>query len=70
MTDKLTEFISELDKDPELQNRYKENPRQTLESFGVASNDIDLILGNDLVALKVRLEMSGLKGILIITESN
>ena len=69
MTDKLTEFVNELDKNPELQERYKENPRQILESFGVAPNDIDLILGNDLSALKERLEMSGLKANVTISKS-
>lgn len=61
MTDKLVEFANALDIDPALKSSYEENPRQTMEEFGVAPEDIDLILGDDMQAIKNRLEMSGME---------
>jgi hypothetical protein len=69
MTDKLVELANELDQDPSLQSRYKENPRQTMIDFGVAIEDVDLILSNDTAAIKDRLEMSGMKAFTIISKS-
>lgn len=69
MTDKLVEFTTALDKDPELQSRYEDNPRQVMKDFGVAISDIDLMLGSDAEAIKSRLEMSGMKSFTVISKS-
>lgn len=70
MKDKLTEFANALDQDPALQNKYTQNPRQTLEAFGVDEADITLLLSEDMKAIKDRLEMSGMKAILLISKPN
>ena len=69
MTDKLVEFVNELDKNPELQENYKHQPRTVLEQYEVSEEDIELILGNDPSALNQRFETSGLRSILWITHS-
>lgn len=70
MTDKLTEFANAIDQDPALLRHYREKPKQTMEEFGVAQNDIDLILSNDPEAIKHRLEMLGLQAFTIVSKSN
>lgn len=70
MSDKLVDFVTALDIDPALKNSYEQNPRQAMEEFGVAPEDIDLILGDDMKAIKNRLEMSGLKAQLFIRKAD
>lgn len=69
MTDKLVEFVNALDQDPALQEEYYKNPQATLETFGVESEDVALLFGNDFDALKKRLDMVGLKAFLRIQHS-
>ncbi|WP_100657024.1 hypothetical protein [Alteromonas flava] len=69
MTDRLVEFVTELDQNPKLQEQYKVSPRATAESFGVEEKDLDLLFGGDQAALKERLEMAGLKSIQWVTHA-
>lgn len=69
MTDQLVAFVHELDQNPELQQKYKADPKGTMEAFGVSDKDIDLVFGDDTEALKNRLEMAGLHGIVWVNHS-
>jgi hypothetical protein len=69
MPDKLVEFANAIDQDPELHSRYKDKPKETMKEFGVAAEDIELILSNDSKAIKSRLEMLGLKAFTIVSKS-
>lgn len=68
MSDKLVEFAIALDQDPTLQKRYTTNPEKTLKEFGVEDNDVSLLMGDDLSAIKERLALSGLHAILNISK--
>jgi hypothetical protein len=61
MTDKLVEFVQELDQNPELQEKYQANPKEVAESYGVAADDVELLLSNDMDALDKRFEIEGVK---------
>lgn len=69
MTDRLVDFVNALDQDPALQQEYDKNPQKTLEAYGVASEDIAILFGTDLDALKKRLDIVGLKAITRISHS-
>ena len=69
MTDQLVAFVQELDQNPELQQKYKDDPKGTMEAFGVSKEDLDIVFSGDTEALKNRLEMAGLHGIVWIRHS-
>lgn len=66
MNDKLAELANALDQDPALQRLYIKDPKKVLEEFGVSEDDIKLVLGDDMKALKSRLDMSGMKATVTI----
>lgn len=70
MTDLLVAFINELDQNPELQEKYKQNPRQVAESFDLPESDIELLLTNDKEAFQKRFEQEGINSIVWIQHSN
>ncbi len=69
MTDKLVDFVNELDKSPELQEKYEQDPLGTLEAFGVEPEDCKLLSSGNMDDIKKRLDLSGLKSILKISHS-
>lgn len=66
MKDKLVEFVNALDQDPQLQQKYSQAPRETLDTFGVDPKDAELLLGGDISGIKSRLNMSGITALVII----
>ena len=48
----LSSFLTRLHEDPELQKRYKQDPRGTLEQAGVSKEAIDTVLSGDLGKIK------------------
>lgn len=66
MTDKLIDFVNALDQDPTLQQAYIATPRDTLTTFGVDTQDIELLLSCDITKIKSRLKMSGIGAVLLI----
>ena len=48
----LSSFLTRLHEDPELQQRYKSDPRGTLEEAGVSKDAIDTVLSGDLGKIK------------------
>ena len=69
MTDRLVDFVNALDQDPVLQDKYSKDPKATAEAFGVSSDDVSILLGDDSEALKKRLDMVGLKAVVWIKHS-
>ena len=66
MKDKLVEFVNALDQNPQLQQEYSQDPRYTLDNFGVALKDIELLLSGDISAIKSRLNMTGITALVIV----
>ena len=50
--EELSSFLTRLHEDPELQQRYKSDPRGTLEEAGVSQDEIDAVLSGDLGRIK------------------
>ena len=48
----LSSFLTRLHEDPELQKRYKQDPRGTLEQAGVSRDEIETVLSGDLAKIK------------------
>jgi len=48
----LSSFLTRLHEDSELQKRYKQDPRGTLEQAGVSRDEIDTVLSGDLGRLR------------------
>jgi Aromatic-ring-opening dioxygenase LigAB, LigA subunit len=48
----LSSFLTRLHEDPELQKRYKQDPRGTLEQAGVSKDATDAVLSGDLGKIK------------------
>ena len=48
----LSSFLTRLHEDPELQKRYKRDPRGTLEEAGVSKEGIDAVMSGDLAKLR------------------
>jgi hypothetical protein len=48
----LSSFLTRLHEDPELQKRYRRDPRGTLEEAGVSKDAIDTVLSGDLGKIK------------------
>lgn len=69
MTDKLVDFVNELDKSPELQEKYEQDPHGTMEAFGVEPEDLKLLANGNMDDIKKRLEMSGLKATIKINHA-
>jgi hypothetical protein len=69
MTDKLFDFVNELDKSPELQEKYEQDPQGTMTAFGVSDDDVKLISTGNMEEIKKRMDMSGLKAIVRISHS-
>lgn len=67
MSDPLFEFINKLDQDPQLQQQYRQAPKETLVRNGVAEDDIKLLLEADIESIKERLGMSGIKAVVIVS---
>lgn len=66
MTDKLIDFVNALDQDPTLQQAYIAAPRDTLTTYGVDIQDIELLLSCDIAEIKSRLKMSGIEAVLFV----
>lgn len=69
MTDKLVDFVQELDQNPELQEKYRSDPKTVAEGYGLNAEDVELLLSNDIDAIEKRFEMEGIKKILRITHT-
>lgn len=67
MTDKLIDFVNALDQDPTLQQAYIAAPRDTLTTFGVDTQDIELLLSCDIAKIKSRLKISGIGAIVLVS---
>lgn len=59
MTDRLIEFLIEVDKDAALKQRYFADPKGTAEAFGLAPADVEICVNNDVAAIKARAEAEG-----------
>lgn len=70
MTDRLVEFVQELDTNPELLAKYKASPKEVAEAYGLEPKDIELLLSNDMDALEKRFEIEGITKIIKIQLSN
>ena len=69
MTDKLVEFVQELDQNPELQKKYQDDPKAVAEAHGVSAEDVDILLSNDMDAIEKRFEIEGVKKLIKIKSS-
>lgn len=69
MTDKLVDFVQELDQNPELQEKYQTDPKTVAEHYGLSAEDVELLLSNDIDAIEKRFEIEGIKKIVRITHS-
>ena len=48
----LSSFLTRLHEDPELQKRYKQDPKGTLKEAGVSQEGIDAVTSGDLGRIK------------------
>ncbi|GEM_PF-209045 len=69
MTDKLVDFVNELDQDPKLQEEYKQNPKEVAERYKLEGEDLRILLENDMEAIKKRFEQEGIKASIRISHS-
>ncbi|NQY63663.1 MAG: hypothetical protein HRT38_07980 [Alteromonadaceae bacterium] len=71
MTDRLVDFIVELNKDPQLVENYKISPRQIAEDYGLDSDDVKMLEDNDQEAIMKRCDKKGveIKGMIMLEET-
>ena len=48
----LSSFLTRLHEDAELQKRYKQDPRGTLEQAGVSQEGVEAVMSGDLAKLR------------------
>lgn len=59
MTDKLVDFLNEMDKNEELKQNYIKDPKGTAEKYGLEPKDVEICAKNDIEAMKKRAAASG-----------
>lgn len=59
MNDLLIEFLTVLDKDDVLKQKYLSDPKGTAEAYGLKSADVSILVNNDVEAMKKRAEAEG-----------
>jgi hypothetical protein len=57
--DRLIEFLTVLDKDDALKQRYFADQKGTAEAFGLEPEDVTILLNHDVDAIKKRAEAEG-----------
>ncbi|MGB0897597.1 MAG: hypothetical protein ACPGSN_00005 [Psychrobium sp.] len=58
MTDKLVEYIIELNESPEALEKHNADPETAAAEFGLDESDLDLIRNQDVEEIKKRCEAS------------
>lgn len=54
MTDKLVDFLGEVDKNDDLKQQYKADPKGIAESFGLDPADVDILVSNNVEVMQAR----------------
>jgi len=67
MTDKLVEYMVELNTNPEALQNHNADPIKAAADFGLDKNDVELIKNQDVAEIKRRCESSSIdtKGVMI-----
>ena len=59
MKDALVDFLQEMSKSPELQAKYKADPKETAKAHGLSDEDCDCLLKGDEAEINKRFEAKG-----------
>jgi hypothetical protein len=59
MNDRLIEFLTLLDKDDALKQKYFSDKKGTAEAYGLEAADVSILVNNDVEAMKKRAEAEG-----------
>ncbi|WP_150139033.1 hypothetical protein [Candidatus Enterovibrio escicola] len=71
MSDKLVEYILEINANPELLEKHMANPVESASDYGLPTEDVELIANDDKEAIKERLESQNhdVKGMMLALHS-
>lgn len=71
MSDKLVEYILEINANPELLEKHMDNPAESASDYGLPAEDVELIANDDKEAIKERLESQNydVKGMMLALHS-
>lgn len=71
MSDKLVEYILEINANPELLEKHMANPEETAIKYGLLPEDVALITSEDKEEIKKRLEAQNydVKGMMLALHS-
>lgn len=71
MSDKLVEYILEINANPELLEKHMANPEETAINYGLLPEDVALITSEDKEEIKKRLEAQNydVKGMMLALHS-